>query len=821
MKAEHLVPLEGGWSLWRRFALRGAGFPVREVLKLALPEAPQEVDRLLAAEAHLAAIRSDAVRAIDEGANAKRLGGAWGKRAHKLLGRLSAGQAIALDGLPADLAPAVARLAQAAARVEGARAAARRTWDADSTSAREVTRRLAADERFREAIAWQNRTALVSGLDWLLRQPGGATGWLARKNERLVASYLQRYCTKADTIGFFGPCSWGRIADQGGFDVAPGPALLAARTVYFEHWAIDALAQRLAARPGMGPWLAPRRRSTVRLEGATARLEDGRAIALPEEAARLLAASAGESSARTLLAELGLPEARGLPLLAELCAQGLIHWTFEVPVGELHPEAALAESLRSIGDPALRASATAALDELLACRDAVARAAGRSVELEAALAAADRTFCRLTESAAQRNPGETYAGRTILYEDCRRDLAITLGPALIEPLRAPLALVLTSARWFMCTLVARLRDALGEVYARLAAGSQPVEYVAFLRAAQPLFVGWVLGSPHAIASAVVRELQARWATLLSPDPGARELRLHARDLAPKVRAAFATAEAGSPLLGYLCPDLMIAADSAEAIADGRFRFVLSELHCGMHTFVSPTFLAASDEPDQVVRDWQTDVGRPLFRPIRNKDMHLRGALTTFGAGDFHFEIGDARSHLPRRQILAAGDLSVRREDGGLWICHPDGRRFDAIDFHWLNVATVAAGLFHMLPPERHSPRVVIDDLVVSRERWCLEPAAIPFSGVKDPFERFVAARRFAADHGLPRFVFVKVPEEPKPIFVDFDSAAYIDLFAHVVRRASKITLSEMLAAPSHSWLADRGGNRYVCELRLAALETEA
>lgn len=71
---------------------------------------------------------------------------------------------------------------------------------------------------------------------------------------------------------------------------------------------------------------------------------------------------------------------------------------------------------------------------------------------------------------------------------------------------------------------------------------------------------------------------------------------------------------------------------------------------------------------------------------------------------------------------------------------------------------------------------------------------------------------------MPRFVFVKVPEEKKPFQVDFESSVSIERLAHFTRAAGSVTVTEMLPEVGKSWLADAAGNRYVSELRLAAVD---
>src|SRR6185503_20466428 len=96
---------------------------------------------------------------------------------------------------------------------------------------RRLTRALreaGSDPLFREALTWQNRHALQTGVDALLRQPETASNSKARQHERLIANYLQRYCVKNDWIGFFGPTGWATVGPS--VRVQPGPALLATRT---------------------------------------------------------------------------------------------------------------------------------------------------------------------------------------------------------------------------------------------------------------------------------------------------------------------------------------------------------------------------------------------------------------------------------------------------------------------------------------------------------------------------------------------------------------------------------------------------------------
>ena len=62
-------------------------------------------------------------------------------------------------------------------------------------------------------MAWQSRESLARAVDKLA---AGAAGSPSRRRRWMdvVGSYWQRYCSKNDTIGFFGPLAWGSFASR-------------------------------------------------------------------------------------------------------------------------------------------------------------------------------------------------------------------------------------------------------------------------------------------------------------------------------------------------------------------------------------------------------------------------------------------------------------------------------------------------------------------------------------------------------------------------------------------------------------------------------
>jgi Lantibiotic dehydratase, N terminus len=110
-------------------------------------------------------------------------------------------------------------------------------------------RAVARDPLFQTAVTWQNRAALRNAVV-KIANGAAAPGSARRRREEVVASYWQRYCAKNDTIGFFGPLAWGRVADDSPAVQASCGRLVSESTVCFEAWAIQALAEALD--PGLG-----------------------------------------------------------------------------------------------------------------------------------------------------------------------------------------------------------------------------------------------------------------------------------------------------------------------------------------------------------------------------------------------------------------------------------------------------------------------------------------------------------------------------------------------------------------------------------------
>jgi len=177
-------------------------------------------------------------------------------------------------------------------------------------------------------------------------------------------------------------------------------------------------------------------------------------------------------------------------------------------------------------------------------------------------------------------------------------------------------------------------------------------------------------------------------------------------------------------------------------------------------------------------------------------------------------------------VLTPGECDLISSPGGLRVRRRDG----TLERGLLEVVgdLLAAGISHcfdLVPPGAHAPRVTVDDLVVSRERWTFAATEPAFVDITDESARYLQARTWAASHGLPRHVFLRFTGERKPIYADLTSLASIDLVSRSLRRSRRnagadatVTVVEMLPTPDQAWLADASGERYTAELRMVAVD---
>lgn len=831
----HLMKLpHTRWGLWRWFCLRGAGFPFSMLEQMAVPACAEAADGVLSAEneaeeykqAFATAIRKQMDIAED---NLRR------RKLADLLAALKKGK----NAGPQDAGLEQVRVQFHAAcdRRQQARERFQQVFASALAEISEKVRLVSSDKRLREAMLLQNpRAARVSWAGLQGREPGANRDKKERQRQELIANYLQRYCAKNDSIGFFGPVGWGRLVD-GNLSVKPGRSLVVSPNIYFEHWAIDALAEKLAKDPRMRRWIAPRLRPDVCLQETGLTLADGAQMALSPQERIILTKCDGRTTARQIALDLSSMPSDGKPteedlfqILDGLVTREVITWTLQVPV-VLHSEQVLRNLLEQVKDEPLAAEMLEPLDQLEGARDDVLRSLGNPDLVDAALARLDMVFTNLTGKAATRHEGWNYSGRTIFYQDCRRDLEIEIGIEVIERLGPPLSLLLTSARWFTYEGAKLYREATQKIYKELAeqSGSPTIELASFWRKARRLFA--FPGSTF--FSKLLPEFQRRWGEVLQITDG-RQAHYTSASLRNRVEKAFYAPGPGWPQARFHSPDVMISAASVDDIRRGKYHFVLGEIHLGSNSVRPSWAMSQHPQPDEMFEAISRDLPEPEVLFVQPKSFNrysARGRLVLTPDKSYLVEIQeDSLSWRPSARTLPISAFVIEPGPTGLIARTKDGSlKLELLELFGEAMSIQSVNYMNPIGPRPHIPRLTIDDLVIQRESWSFAASDLPFANGKDEMERFLSARRWQKQHRMPRLVFVRVPVELKPFYVDFDSPIYVENLAKMVKRtlAQEIPLREkpvkvveMLPSSEQLWLPDAQGNKYTCELRIVASDMQ-
>ncbi|TCB99657.1 hypothetical protein E0H26_03615 [Micromonospora zingiberis] len=812
------------WTALPVVMVRQAGFPVDLLEPLADSTVTSRMVRLRTAEA-----------------TARRAAGELRDQLRAAGGPVSATVAARI-GMLAPVPDSVAgsrRYREAVAQLQGEWrefAELHRAWLAQGR--RSVVDAFRADPALREVLLLSNDAHYPRFARWLAEPDVDPTSRTYRRMADLLCRYLQRVTAKNDTTAHFGPISVALLGTEPGLHWSDRKA--GRRVDFFTHWAAEALGRRFASQAPLRDQVRPRRSPLALLDGRRLRqyapttssglISDWRFdqtddVVLDPEQTWLLGRCDGERTLAELRAEWPGGDLDGV--LADLAARGHLVAHFEIPVGEPDPLAALRAALPSPATSPAASSAHGLLDTFgkLLAEFGAAEYGRRAPVLEQMKLA----FTEATGAPAHRGEGRIYADRSLVYEECHSRAAdFTFGPDLARLLTEDLVpayqIALAGSRARMLAERALLAE---WVSGRFGAGRDvalPDFYAAHVEDRA------LLAERSRPVDEQVAQLERHLVgTLLADaDLDARAVEVPAERLAALV--------AGLPTVpSAVCnPDIMLAASSADAVADGDYQVVVGECHAVRellaHSSLSPLLAERAPELADLVHAAygglldSDEVLCDLVRSHPNKTaVQLR-----FPCPDIEIT---GRSAKPRSQVIQPDQLYLRAADGQIdlyargvphrlrLLTTPAGGRSirrDPLTPFSFPRHFGGIGIPSALP---HVPRITSGRLVLRRESWRVpadqlwRPTAV--AGISGDPAEFRAVQDLRERLGLPRHVFARLPGEPKPIYLDLDSAMLVRQVCRIARQTDGVVeLSEMLPGPSQLWL-HLDGQRYTTELRYA------
>lgn len=827
MKTETAAPLAAtAWEFLPVIILRSAGLPFSWLDRLRCPETLAALEAVQAAEQAVAESEKELLSSLKLPSSHPGLSPET-RRTHQELVRCVRRAVPPDDRLLDGLEPAMAARLRGhfrtwqAALVTQARAQeqARQVFAREQSSRRAALREMFEQPRLQEAVFLCSPSMYFDGLMRYLAESPGASDKKTRRRERTLLEYLQRFCAKNDTNSFFGPINYGHFQpDAPRFEVKfRSNGTPQSREAFFAYWGACALARAIERDPEVLPSLCPKLGLPYRLraDGCLESVLSGAAQPLSPVFATLIRRADGSTSFGEIAEELtrrSTPREAIQKLFQAALDGGLLITELNLPPGVFRPLDELIHRLTGVracpgGNRWLQALAEFRMDLAHFARAEL----GERVD---GLAAIERRFCELTGQAqARRKPGQMYADRLLVSEKTLGDVEhLAVGDTLRREWLDGLAPILD-----LWAVRAFLKQQAFKRWALTAFGQ-------IAGASSTLGLGqWMAGLvAYQIKCPCQWEEDADLVEFERRLKGTLAGRAEDRQIHLPTAALNDLCAPYLPELTHLVasPDLMLAARGADALARGEYTLVVNEVHEGFQVWKG--LLCFYPDLDRLEKTIQRAGGTEEWAGMGM----LLGPRE--GGGSFDLELpgwsieGWAQSVKPADQVLSIADLFVRCCDRRLELSiGPDGPPVRLLPFNpdtpltQIFGLTVVRGLPIVLGP--HTPRLILQGIVMQRERWDL-PTADLIAGAlpKDGLDLFRLAQAWRVRYGWPARVFVRVPNERKPFYIDLNSYLSVELLAFLLRGNATLTVTEMLPDVDGLWLR-REEQPYTSEMRVTAL----
>ena len=271
-----------------------------------------------------------------------------------------------------------------------------------------------------------------------------------------------------------------------------------------------------------------------------------------------------------------------------------------------------------------------------------------------------------------------------------------------------------------------------------------------------------------------------------------------------------------PISVFHSPDIQIAAADVDAVERGDYLVVIGDYHPGASPLGQGLFSYRHPDRQRFLETWGSDVGTPAIYPLPPRVPQVPLTARLMPAANLPGDIvvlppmPEARARQGSR-VVSVADLLV---DGATITDREGSFRAPLDSLFWLPMFVATVFSYEPFPKAEHMERITVGRTVYRRETWRISVGDCPTDAA--------AVAGWARDHGMPPRVFVRMPDERKPTYLDVGSTVLARSFCRQIRRRADsedqlVAVSEMLPQPEDCWL-ELDGERYTSELRIAAVD---
>jgi hypothetical protein len=632
----------------------------------------------------------------------------------------------------------------------------------------------------------------------------------ARARERHLLLYLQRICTKNDTLSAFGPGGWGKVVQKiGHLRLTPEPDI-AKRETFLERWVAHGAAAVLNADPGIRIELPPRLHPNGRLEGNQLVLTDtGETRMLDADTVDLLVRCDGQTPAYALGVE---PK-----LLEELAQQNIVLWEIEVPALDPHAFDVLLSDIFRWRESPTRARWLGLLQPVSLLPKRFAEATDTAARMKII----EEADARLDQLGVARKAGGRflYSAANPIGEECFRECHFSIDENLINEVARDAAPWIDFWRDCYAFIASRVAAGLRGLLAKapLQRGALPLP--AFLHHCKALNMPLTGPGLVGLAHIAFQEVKAAFRERIRDRAAAAECEFTPEDC-QLVRQTFEFERFDE--YTYPSADLQLSAESIEAVARGEYEWILAELHPPVALLHHGFYWSCPDKPALTAGLTSTLFRRPNFHWgffaadfTATTTVSLPDTLPDLSyfvapqRGKQHWQIispAETEVYVDERN----GDVAVRKRGSHEYLGSFARNWIIPLGFHPFQ--------FGMAP---QMPRLRCGKVIVQRRAWVVTQEEWPkgdYTGVSR--DLVLAVEQLRAQRDLPRYVYIRPTEQAlrrsgaegrdkdtKPVFVDLESYMFLEIFHRWLTKSGELEVTEMLPDPGHLLWKEPDGRR--------------
>jgi hypothetical protein len=632
----------------------------------------------------------------------------------------------------------------------------------------------------------------------------------ARARERHLLLYLQRVCAKNDTLSEFGPGGWGTInPDVPGIRLEP-EAGIADREVFLERWTSHGVAAAVNSDPEVRLELSPRLHPNGRIDGNQFVFANtGEATALDPKTVEILLRCNGAMPAYSF--------GDDIEALERLAAQDMIRWEVEVPALDPHAFDTLISDILRWRDSPVRTRWLELLQPIAALPSKFALAKETSARAEI-MDEARRQLESLGTARATANRF-LYSASNPIGEECFRECHFSIGQDLINQVAADAEPWIDLWRDNYAFVASRVAAGLRALFEKASLQNGALSLPAFLRHCEMLKMPLTGPAMVGLAHLAFQEVKAAFRDRMRNRTDAAEWELTADDC-HFVRRNLSYEKFGE--FTYPSSDLQLEAESVEAVARGEYRWILAELHPPVALLHHGFYWSCPDKAALGNALAQTMKGCPSFHfGFFAADFTASTTVRMLDAIPARMSFVAPQRGDPSWRIIPPAEIEVCLDETSGDVClrtRESREHLGSFARAWVIPLGFHPFHFGRVP---HMPRLRCGRVIVQRRSWTVTLAELPpgnYTGISR--DLVVAVEHLRAAKEWPRYVYIRPSEQAlrrsgaegrdkdtKPVFIDFESYLFLEIFHRWLTKAGELEVSEMLPAPDGLLWQEPDGRR--------------